>query len=331
MRGVSRHRAVRLLARGMKNLGSNRPLVVSFEVTHSCTCDCHHCDKGGRIENEVLLPPKEYGRFAQELNPAVVQISGGEPLLRDDATEIVRAIREGNSLSYIILVTNASLLNEERYVELKRAGVDQFSISLDFPDERHDRFRRRPGLYCHLEELVPHLALSFGYGDIILNCAITSENLSCLIALAQRAHEWGVLISYSAYSPLRTNDPGYLISSPHDLRLLSATMEALTRLSNSQRIVVNSEFTLRKTYEFFRDGGVPRCTAGRRFLVVRPDGYLNRCSMYPEEIYPFPGAPLRRFPREHSCSQCWVAIRSYVDKPLFTLITDTLGLYLSRK
>jgi len=47
---------------------------------------------------------------------------------------------------------------------LRAAGVDQFSVSLDFPDERHDEFRLHPGLFKHLSEIVPRLArLPFGY------------------------------------------------------------------------------------------------------------------------------------------------------------------------
>lgn len=50
------------------------------------------------------------------------------------------------------------------YLELRAAGVDQFSVSLDFPDERHDEFRLHPGLFKHLSEIVPRLArLPFGY------------------------------------------------------------------------------------------------------------------------------------------------------------------------
>ena len=50
-----------------------------------------------------------------------------------------------DGLPYTILVSNWSLMTEERYLELREAGVDQFSVSLDFPDERHDDFRGYPG------------------------------------------------------------------------------------------------------------------------------------------------------------------------------------------
>jgi MoaA/NifB/PqqE/SkfB family radical SAM enzyme len=41
------------------------------------------------------------------------------------------------------------------YRLLKSLGVDEFTISLDFPDERHDENRGRHGLYNHLNEMIP--------------------------------------------------------------------------------------------------------------------------------------------------------------------------------
>ena len=77
--------------------------------------------------------------------------------MRDDVVEIVRNIKCGSGLPYTILVSNWSLMTEERYLELRDAGMDQFSVSLDFPDERHDDFRVYPGLYRHLSDLIPRL------------------------------------------------------------------------------------------------------------------------------------------------------------------------------
>jgi MoaA/NifB/PqqE/SkfB family radical SAM enzyme len=65
----------------------------------------------------------------------------------------------------VILVTNGVLLNESNYMQLRAAWVNQFSASLDFPDERHDEFRRRPGLYKRLERSLPWLA-KLGFRDM---------------------------------------------------------------------------------------------------------------------------------------------------------------------
>jgi len=49
-----------------------------------------------------------------------VQLSGGEPLLRKDLEDIVRAVKEPSGLPYTILVTNGRLFTEEKYLALRR-------------------------------------------------------------------------------------------------------------------------------------------------------------------------------------------------------------------
>ncbi|GAF89107.1 unnamed protein product, partial [marine sediment metagenome] len=100
---------------------------------------------------------EEYGRICEEIHPTVIQIAGGEPLKRAELPEIVRVLYKPGRPPMLALVTNASLLTEENYLELRQAGIREFSISLDFPDERHDDFRRIPGLFKRLDRLIPRL------------------------------------------------------------------------------------------------------------------------------------------------------------------------------
>ena len=180
LKAIPFNRAARMISRGTWSFLTNRPLVVSFELTHSCTADCLHCDKGSiKPEPAGLLRAADYGRLRAKLKPMAVQLSGGEPLLRRDLEDIVRAVKEPSGLPYTILVTNGRLFTEEKYLALRALGVNQFSISLDFPDERHDGFRQSPGLYEHLSKLVPTLA-AHGFDDVALNTAITRENLPSL-------------------------------------------------------------------------------------------------------------------------------------------------------
>ena len=209
MRKVPLAESLRIIGRGSSNWLANRPIVVSFEVTDACTCWCKHCDHGGPRDESRNLKPADYRRYMEALRPCVVQVSGGEPLMRDDVVEIVRSIKNGSTLPYTILVSNWSHMTREKYLALREAGIDQFSVSLDFPDQRHDDFRVYPGLYSHLEDLIPQLA-KLGHDDIVLNSCITSENLGEIEAIADKAREWGVNLCYSAYSARRTGLPRLL-------------------------------------------------------------------------------------------------------------------------
>ena len=134
---ISGAMAARMLARGFRNKLQNKPLSISFEVTHACTANCWHCNWGGPIK-ETRLSADEYAAICRELRPVVSHVSGGEPLARGDVYEIVDKMTNKGGLPWMIVVTNASNLNAERFQKLKNAGMHQLSVSLDFPDERHD-------------------------------------------------------------------------------------------------------------------------------------------------------------------------------------------------
>jgi MoaA/NifB/PqqE/SkfB family radical SAM enzyme len=305
--------------------------VVSFEVTDSCTCFCKHCDHGGPRDDSHNLKPADYRRYMAVLRPCVVQVSGGEPLLREDVVEIVRNIKSGSGIPYTILVSNWSNMTEEKYRQLHAAGVDQFSVSLDFPDERHDEFRRLPGLYARLRDLVPRLA-ALGCDDIVLNSCITSENVGEINRLADKAREWGVNICYSAYSARRTGCRDYALTTPAQLTLLNQGLDQVESRRDASNWIVNSSSTLDATRRFFERGGAPGCKAGHRFLVVRSDGWLQPCSMvfqrYSLEEY---SRMAEEFTPTNTCDECYVSIRSYLDKTFPQLLGENVRGFLSVK
>ncbi len=311
---------LKLARRGIRNYITNRPLVLSFEVTLSCNCNCRHCDLGGLIKNEKRLAPEGYTRLIRLMNPPAAQISGGEPLLREDIVDVVKAIKPSGGLPYLIFVTNGALLNETNYLQLHEAGVNQLSVSLDFPDERHDDFRRHRGLFEHLDQIIPQLA-RFGYRDIILNTAITRDNLKDVLSIAQKAMEWNVSVSYSAYTALRTGNTAYSISDREDLDVLRENIYKLIELKEQGYHITNSKTILLDTLKFFEQGGMPNCQAGKRFFVVMPDGSFVPCSLHRNK-YSSQKEMIEGFSRSNQCDACYVSIRSYSDKSLWKLLKD---------
>lgn len=330
MRKTPLVQSLSVIVRGSLNYFSGLPIVVSFEVTDSCTCWCRHCDHGGPKDDARNLKPEDYRRYVRALRPAVAQISGGEPLMRPDLVEIVRAVKNPRTgLPYTILVSNWSLMTEERYLALREAGVDQFSVSLDFPDERHDQFRRHPGLYRKLSCLVPRLA-ALGYDDIVLNTCITAANVGEINAIADRARQWGVNICYSAYSPRRTGNPDYFLNTPEQLAELHRQLDRIEARRDSTNWIVNAPTTIEATRRYFERGGAPGCMAGLRFLVVTADGHLQPCSMqFQRYRLEDRKRMIAEFTRQNRCDQCYVSIRSYVDKTWPQLAREYIGSFFS--
>jgi MoaA/NifB/PqqE/SkfB family radical SAM enzyme len=331
MRKVPFAESLRIIGRGTGNWIARRPIVVSFEVTDACTCYCRHCDHGGPRDESRNLKPSEYRRYIEALRPCVVQVSGGEPLMRPDIVDIVRNIKSDSGLPYTILVSNWSEMTRDLYLKLRDAGIDQFSVSLDFPDNRHDDFRGYPGLFDHLRDLIPRLA-RLGYDDIVLNSCITSRNVGEINAIADTAREWGVNLCYSAYSARRTGCRDYFLNSSEQLVQLNFELDRVESKRDQTNWIVNAPTTLEATRRYFENGGTPGCSAGLRFLVVTADGFLQPCSMQfkryrLEERHRM----IEEFTRTNGCDQCYVSIRSYLDKGFPQLLWENVSGFFSFK
>ena len=55
MANISPLQGIELAGKAIRNYISKRPMVVSYEVTLSCNCNCHHCDLGGVIKDEKQI------------------------------------------------------------------------------------------------------------------------------------------------------------------------------------------------------------------------------------------------------------------------------------
>ena len=320
MEKLGARKTLQLFLRGNYNFLTAKPLVVSFELTSSCNANCRHCDKGGIRHGETPLSPAEIRRIYRELRPVAVQLSGGEPLLRRDLVDVVRQIKEWNGTPYVILVTNGSLLRSDIYKRLREAGVDQFSISLDFPDQRHDEFRAIPGLFRHLQRLVPELTAQ-GNGDIVVNTAISRLNVDDLVEICATTAGWGTSMSYSAYSALRTGNRDLLVESPADLRRLRQQLDRLLEMKKAGWNIRNPVSDLENIYRYFAEDGIDGCRAGYRFMLITPEGYYRPCAHKPLQCESR-AALIEEFSKTNTCRGCYVAIRSYCDKSYAQLVRE---------
>ena len=123
--------------------GKPYPFSVTLNVTTGCNLACAYCSipRGPREE-----PPLDLlVRLVQALGDRTIHwnLTGGEPLLREDLGELVAAIQALPGLTYLTMFTNGKLVRARRDV---MARVDEAFISLDGGREHHDR-RRGPGAF----------------------------------------------------------------------------------------------------------------------------------------------------------------------------------------
>jgi MoaA/NifB/PqqE/SkfB family radical SAM enzyme len=319
---VSKNMTVRMLTRGAWNMLRKKPLTVSFEVTHTCTANCWHCNWGGPVK-ETRLEPEEYARIWRTMGAPVVNVSGGEPMARGDLDDVVRALANPGRLPWVVVVSNASQLTPERFLRLKRAGMHQLSISIDFPDERHDKFRRIPGLFDRMDKMIPECVRVGDESDISLNCCITGWNYRSLPDIVRVADRWGVQVNFSAYSMLRVDEAAGLPQQNGSKESLKEAIEEVIDLKKAGCGVYTSEDALWKYYEFMCSGHTPGCRAGERFLVVNPDGRMTPCAMVMAYFDDQPSM-LREFSCSNECGACYISTRANAEKTPRQLLAGNL-------
>lgn len=137
--------------------GRPRLRYVDLAVTYRCNFDCVHCSAsrlGDPARREMTV--EDYRRLGDDLAAAgvlVVQITGGEPVLRPDLEAILTAL--GPDRFFISMGTNARLLDRARLASLRRAGLDNLCVSIDDWDEaEHDRWRGEEGTHRRALEVI---------------------------------------------------------------------------------------------------------------------------------------------------------------------------------
>ena len=120
---------------------------IEFSVTYNCQLKCEHCLKNNITNKDQELSIKEIKNTViqlKKLGAININITGGEPLLRDDIFKILTEC----SLTgvYLTLATNGLLLNNSIARNLRRTGVKMVSISVDsYKPNIHDKRRKLEG------------------------------------------------------------------------------------------------------------------------------------------------------------------------------------------
>lgn len=113
------------------------PLWLLAELTYRCPLQCPYCsnpvDFARSGEELTTAQWIEVFRQSRELGAAQLGFSGGEPLVRQDLAELVKAARDLGY--YTNLITSGIGLTEARIAELSEAGLDHIQISFQAADE----------------------------------------------------------------------------------------------------------------------------------------------------------------------------------------------------
>lgn len=115
-----------------------------ISVTDRCNLRCHYCmpeKDPALLSHADILSFEEIQQVvtsAVRLGITKIRLTGGEPLVRKDITELVSMIAGVKGVQDLAMTTNATLL-EKFAMPLAKAGLHRINVSLDTLDA--DKFR----------------------------------------------------------------------------------------------------------------------------------------------------------------------------------------------
>lgn len=179
---------------GHQETGGYAPRLIAWELTRSCNLNCRHCRAAaerGPYEGELTLDEikRVTDNVAAHYKPIMI-LTGGEPMLRPDLLDIVRHTRERGLRP--VMATCGTLLTPESAGELKDAGIERISVSIDGPGAAsHDSFRGVPGAF---DALMKGLEAARAAGlEYQVNTTVTRLNMDQLEAILDLALSLGAV------------------------------------------------------------------------------------------------------------------------------------------
>ncbi|MES9880494.1 MAG: radical SAM protein [Sedimenticola sp.] len=274
----------------------NDLFLIAVNLTRRCNLACAHCymDAEARLEGgEGELTTDEVKALLDEIasrsNETMVVLTGGEPMVRRDLEQLVA---HGNQLGLSIVVgSNGVLLDEERVVALKAAGVMGMGISLDsLNPESHDSFRGCNGSW---EKSLNGMDLCRKHDlPFQVHFSVTEKN----------AHEVQAMIDFAKASGAHVLNIFFLVctgrgESMSDItpaRYEAVLKQLVEAQEQTQDLIIRARCAphyKRVAYEHNPDSPLTRaqgyegggCLAGIHYCRITPEGAVTSCPYIPDE------------------------------------------------
>lgn len=288
-----------------------RPVLVHFEVTLRCNARCSFCDYWTTDPSARASELQSYADAARFFNPMLVTFTGGEPTLRRDLEDLVAEVNRAISLKYITLITHGAMLTPERAQSLWDAGVNQFNVSLDYLDERHDRARGIPGLTARILTTIPAMR-ERGIDNIRFNTVIKNDNLDQIVPIVQRAQAMGVGVNFSVYTDAKNGNTQYLIGERELAEADDVVRQLLAFKRRRRGVITNSDYYLEQIPRYLRGDMREPCRSGIRTIHIDPTGHVKRCPDFPTDFH---WRDFRNY-EPVNCNACYYACRGEAQAPL---------------
>jgi radical SAM protein with 4Fe4S-binding SPASM domain len=269
-------------------ISSRQEFFIQWHLTERCNLSCSHCyQTGGRVEELSLAEIREVLDEATEMlrgwsaayqltfSPSL-NVTGGEPLLRKDLFEILHEMRSRDFAIY--LLTNGTLIDNEKAMALADLGVRGVQVSIEGPREIHDSIRGKGSFRSACRGVSCLVAAGL---QVTLNATLSELNADKFREMVTIASDLGA--QRLGFSRLVPSGRGLgLVDQMIDCNRLREIYQAIFSLpTNGVEIVTGDPVASQ-----MRDGAatedcgtVPTggCAAGVSGLTILPDGTVTPC------------------------------------------------------
>jgi MoaA/NifB/PqqE/SkfB family radical SAM enzyme len=300
---------------------AGRPIHCIVQVSNRCNLTCSFCsfwERPAKPSDEMSAADFEIiSAKLAEAGSMIVSLEGGEPLLRSDIVNTVRAFARYH---HPILFTNGTRLTEALARDLWAAGLAEIGVSIDYATpERHDQHRGKPGTFAAALKALEILRGTAPHGrrQVTVMTVLMEDNIAEFERLLQISADKGV------------NHQCTLLSTAGDGRHERGKQApppeagaAVLDLKRRYPHFVSFTGYLEGVEPYLRGQARPSCWAGRRFLNVDHLGEVSPCieklHLRAGNLRQLPWSViaerLAAFTELQRCTACHTSCRGFVDE-----------------
>jgi radical SAM protein with 4Fe4S-binding SPASM domain len=284
-----------------------RPFYTVWEITLACDLACRHCgSRAGRERPDELSTAEALDLVRQlaELGCKEVTLIGGEAYLRDDWTEIAKAVT-GYGMRCGI-TSGGRNFTLERAKAAKEAGIASVSISVDGHRETHDALRGVKGSYDAAIQALRNLRQA-GI-PVTANTQINRGSLHEMeslfdVLVAEGIRSWQIQLTVAMG---RAADEPHILLQPWQMIEVMPMVARIKKKAIEKKVAIwpGNNVGYFGPYETLLKGTMPRghmasCGAGRSTLGIEANGDIKGCPSLPTNDWV--GGNIR----EHSLQDIW--------------------------
>ena len=253
-----------------------------------CNMHCGFCCHAAMDARKTpIMPAEKWGSIFRKAQSLLhLTVTGGEPFIRKDFVEIIDKIILSCGVPRVSIKTNGFYTERiknfiPKLIDKHKNTEFTLSISLDGPEEMHDKVRNFKGGYKQVLETIEIMKVYRNRPNFFLRLAsvLTKDNRHILQKLFEQTSSWP--IDFHELILVRDVPVKEQLEIKSDYEKLSKKQHG--RSSKSWRKSFNGKLFEKIYLETIKridsDKVYSPCLAGGRFVEIFPDGIVRGCEV----------------------------------------------------